>query len=82
MKVLLRAIAVVLLLAGLGIWIVQGSHTGWTVTSKPVEKVDPVTEISYREYVEGFFPGVDFLGGVIVASAVLFGSSFLVLKKY
>lgn len=81
MKVLLRAIAALLLLGGLVIWIAKGSHMGWSATSKAVEKIDPVTEINYREYVDGFYPGIDFLGGILVVSLVLFGGSFLARKK-
>jgi hypothetical protein len=55
---------------------------GWTVTSKPIEKIDPITEIAYREYVEGFFPGIDYLGGVVIVSALLYGCSFFVRNKF
>lgn len=82
MRNFLRASAVVVLWVSVVLWIAQGAHMGWSATSRAVEKIDPVTEQTYPHYVEGFFPGVDFLGCVIIVSALLFGSSFLVRKKY
>jgi hypothetical protein len=73
----IRAFALVLLLATLGLWVGLAGTLGWTKTQTPIERVDPVTEIKYVEWKPGFVPGVEFLavgvgGAVIIFAATLF----------
>ena len=80
MKRTLQWTAAGVALAGLGLWLSFGAGRGWTKTSQAIERIDPVTDLRYPEYKNGFFPGVDFLAVSLVISAVLFGSSWLVRK--
>lgn len=48
----------------------------------PVEKTDDITGIAYVEYEERFVPGIEFLGTSVVASASLFGASFLFRRRH
>jgi len=77
MRMTIRAFALVLLLATLGLWGGLGGTLGWTKTKIPIEKVDTVTGIKYVEWKSGFVPGLEFLalgagGAVIVFAATLF----------
>ncbi len=81
MKRALRIAALVVFLAGIGVWLACGQNLGWTKTTMGVKKVDPVTQIDYQEQQKGFWPGVDFLAVVTLAAAGLFGGSFLFRKK-
>lgn len=75
MRTALRLVALGIALVGLVFWFFGGPHLGWTRTSVPITKTDPVTELEYVEWQSNFVPGVDFLaatmlaaGGVLVAS--------------
>ena len=81
MKRTLQMVAAAVALAGIAVWLSMGAGRGWTKTSVAIERVDPVTDIHYSEYKNGFFPGVDFLAVSLAASVVLFGSSWLVRGK-
>jgi hypothetical protein len=81
MKRMLHVLALLIAVVGVGLWLGNGRNTGWTKTSRPIQHLDPVTEIAFTEYEKGFFPGVDFLGATVLASLGLFGISFLVRKK-
>jgi hypothetical protein len=77
MKMVVRAFALVLLLATAGVWAGLGGTLGWTRTQIPVEKIDPVTDIKYVEWKAGFVPGVEFLvlgagGAIVIFAATLF----------
>lgn len=80
MKRFFYVLAVVSALAVITAWVALGSHTGWTKTKVATVKVDPVTEIEFTEYQEGFVPGIDFLGAGLIGSAALFGFGFLLSK--
>jgi len=77
----LRILSVLVLLAGVAVWFVTGRNLGWSKTSQAVEKIDPVTEIKYPEYKNGFYPGIDFLGLTVVCAGVLYAASFIFRKK-
>jgi hypothetical protein len=81
MKKTLRVLALLIAILGIGLWFWGGRNPGWTKTSRPIQHLDPVTEIAFTEYEKGFFPGVDFLGATALVSLGLFGASFLVRKK-
>jgi hypothetical protein len=80
-KTTLRFIAIIVVAAAISAWLVGGANRGWTKTSVPVMKKDPVTEIEYQEFAERFSPGVDFLGAALLGAGVLAGVSFLFRKK-
>jgi hypothetical protein len=80
MKRFFYILAVVSALAIIGTWVALGSNTGWTKTKVATVQVDPVTEIEFTEYREGFVPGIDFLGAGLVGSVVIFGVGFLLSK--
>jgi len=71
MRVLIAA-GLLFLLGTVGWWVANGAHRGWTQTSIPVEKVDPITEIEFTEYTKGLRPGVDVLfGGCAIGAGLL-----------
>lgn len=77
MKMVVRVFALVLLIATVGIWTGLGGRLGWTQTSVPEKRVDPVTGIDFVEYRKGFVPGVEFLtlgvgGAILIFAATLF----------
>jgi hypothetical protein len=66
-----RILAVLFAVVIIAFWFLMGAHLGWTQTAVAVPKIDPVTEIEFTEYQNGFVPGVDFLvGGLVSAAAV------------
>ncbi len=77
MNRIFRGSALVLALAGLGVWVAMGAHRGWTQTSVAVKVADEVTGIEAVQYRSGFVPGVDFMAGVLVASGALGAASLL-----
>jgi len=77
---ILRILAVLVIVAALGMWLMAGANRGWTKTSIPVTRTDEVTGITVDDYQKRFVPGVDFLGAAVLASAVLSGVSFLFRK--
>jgi hypothetical protein len=81
MKRILRSMALGFLLAGAGFWLAGGAHRGWTKTSVPVTIKDEVTGIEGVSYQKKFVPGVDFLGGAVLAAGVLAAASFLFRGK-
>jgi hypothetical protein len=74
-KTTLRTFAAVLLLGALALWLAAGASRGWTKTSVPVKTLDAVTGIEAINYQKRFVPGLDFLGGALVASGLLAGVS-------
>jgi hypothetical protein len=77
MRVAFRLSALGILVVGLVFWFFGGPNFGWTRTSVPVEKVDPVTELEYREWVSRFVPGLDFVGGCVALAMAVFAASWL-----
>ena len=80
MRRALQIIALLVLLATAGEWLLTGASRGWTKTSVAVKTLDPVTGIEGISYEKKFLPGVDFLGAGI-AGAVLLGASSLFFRK-
>jgi hypothetical protein len=80
-KIVLRAIAAILILAAAGMWVAAGANRGWTKTSVPVRRTDEVTGITVDDYQKRFVPGIDFLGAALLGSGILAGASFLFRKK-
>lgn len=81
MRTALRLSALGIVLVGGVFWLFGGPNLGWTKTSVPVTKTDPVTELEYVEWQKNFVPGVDFLGAVLGLGATAFGVSCLVRSK-
>lgn len=67
------------------VWSTGGFHTGWTQTRIPVTGTDEITGITYTQYEDGFVPGLDVLGGGLIAAALIVGATlgvqFLKSKK-
>jgi hypothetical protein len=73
----LRLVALAVASVGVVFWFFGGPHFGWTKTTVEIWKVDPVTEIKFPEFEKRFVPGMDFLGGVLIVSGLLWGTSLL-----
>jgi len=75
-------VGILVLVATAATWIGLGSHRGWTQTRIPEKSIDPITEIEFTEYREGFLPGVDFvLAGVAVGGMLMGVGSFFASRK-
>lgn len=81
MKIGLRVLAAICAVCVVLVWVGMGANRGWTKTSTAIPKVDPVTEIEFVEYEEGFTPGVDFLVAGLIGSFVLLGISLVPFPK-
>jgi len=81
MRTLLRIIAVAVGLVTLALWFFGGPNLGWTKPTVDGIEKDPVTGLEGRFPEKRFVPGVDFLAGGILASALLAGVSLLSSKK-
>jgi len=81
MKTISRVLAVLLAAGALAAWLATGASHGWTKTSVPVRQTDAVTGIEGITYESRFVPGVDFLGGALLASALLAGLSLLLCNR-
>lgn len=73
----LRLAACSLLGAALLLWLAAGANRGWTKTSVPVTRTDPVTGLSVDDYQKRFVPGIDFLAAALMAAGLVVGASFL-----
>lgn len=80
-KIVLRAVAGVMLLLALVIWGMTGANRGWTKTSVPVARTDEITGITVNDYQKAFVPGVDFLGAALLGAGILAGLSFFFRNK-
>lgn len=77
MRMVVRAFALVLLLATLGLWAGFSGTLGWTKTQISVERIDPSTKVKSVERKFSFVPGAEFLalgvgGAMIIFAATLF----------
>ena len=77
----MRILALVAALVAVGVWLATGANRGWTKTSVPVKTLDAVTGIEAVNYEKRFVPGLDFLGGALLASAALAGLSLFFRKQ-
>jgi hypothetical protein len=80
-RTILRLAALFVTLVTLVLWLFGGPNTGFTKTSVQVKTVDPVTDQDIITWEKRFLPGVDFLGGGLLAGVTLFGASFLFRRK-
>ncbi len=81
MKKALRILAVVTLLAALGLWAAKGANRGWTINNIEHDTLDPVTGLSGVTWEKGFIPGWDFLAVAASMAGVMAGASFLFQSK-
>jgi hypothetical protein len=81
MRKLLRILAVLIALGGLGFWLAAGANTGWTKNRVPKKTMDEVTGIEGVTYEERFVPGVDFVGATVLGAAAVAGISFVFGRK-
>ena len=77
MKPILQLLSAAIAVVATVMWLDAGANRGWTKTSVPVKTLDAVTGIEGITYEKHFVPGVDFLGGALVAAGVLSGVSLL-----
>lgn len=73
----LRAAALILFLAGLGVWIAGGARVGWTQTSSVTLQRDEITGIDYPVRRAAFLPGVEVPLAAAAFAAVLAGLSLI-----
>lgn len=81
MKRFLQLAGFLVILAVIALWFALGANRGWTRTSVEVRTVDEVTGIEGITYEKRFVPGVEFLGGGIMAGGLLLAISLFVTKK-
>ena len=81
MRLGLRLTALAVALVVVALWFFGGPNMGWTKTSQQVERLDPVTELTYYEWEQRFLPGLDFLAAGLGAAGLLLGCSFFFRKK-
>ncbi len=81
MKLFLRWTSLIVVLAAAAVWFSAGANRGWTKTSVPTKVVDEVTGLEGITYERRFVPGVDFLGGAVLAAGILAGASLLFRSK-
>jgi hypothetical protein len=77
----LRTLAVLSAVAIIACWLSLGAHMGWSQTRVPIEKADPVTEMTFSDYEERFLPGLDFLAAGLLGCAAIFALTFLVPRS-
>jgi len=81
MKLFLRWTSLVVVLAAAALWFSAGANCGWTKNSVPKKIVDEVTGLDGITYERRFVPGVDFVGGAVLAAGILAGASLLFRTK-
>ncbi len=77
----LRWFAFILAIFTATLWLSLGGHRGWTKTSVPIPKKDPVTEQDYVAWEPRFVPGVDMLALGLAGSLVCLVASSLLAKR-
>ena len=77
MKRTFRILALAIALGAAVAWLALGANRGWTRTVVPVKTVDAVTGIEGIENRKQFVPGIDLLGGALLAAGTLAGISFI-----
>jgi hypothetical protein len=79
MKMVVRALALMLFVATVGVWAGLGGSLGWTKTKIEVRGApDPVTEITPVEWKSAFVPGVEFLALGVCGSVIIFATTLFV----
>lgn len=81
MKKALQALAALIAVGAIAIWLVTGAHRGWTMTEVPNTTVDEVTGLTGGPPQKKFVAGVDFLGAALLGAGILGGVSLLCRKS-
>ena len=81
LRLILRILAFVLILASTAFWISTGSHTGFSKDRVEIPQVDPITQIEYVDYEERYVMGVEFLALAYGLGVTSFGLSFVFRQK-
>jgi hypothetical protein len=81
MKLFFRWTSLVVVLAAAALWLASGANRGWTKTSVEKRTMDEVTGLEGITYEQRFVPGVDFLGGAVLAAGILAGASLMFRTK-
>ena len=81
MRTVLRLAALFVTLVALVFWLFGGPNMGWTKKCVMVKTINPVTGREQIQWENRFLPGVEFLGGGVLAGVMLFGTSFLFRNK-
>lgn len=76
-----QMIALLICLVAGTLWLLGGLNKGWTKTTEPIKKIDPVTEQEYVEWEKTFSPGIDFLAGSLLAAGLVGGASLFFSKR-
>jgi len=75
MKKALQAVAVLVAVAAVGIWLATGAHRGWTKTQVEKITVDEITGIEGRSYEKQFVAGAELLSAGLLTAVTLAGIS-------
>ena len=81
LRLILRILALVLILASTAFWISTGGHTGFSKDRVEIPQVDLITQIEYVDYEERFVMGVEFLALAYGLGVTSFGLSFAFRRK-
>ncbi len=76
-RLIVRVLAVVVVVGVLSFWAMRGAHTGWSMDKVPTTLTDEITGLTYTAYEDRYVPGIEILGGGLLAGAGLFGVSYL-----
>ena len=81
MKLFLKWTSLLVVVAAAVLWLSAGANRGWTKTSVEKRTMDEVTGLEGITYESRFVPGLDFLGGALLAAGILAGASLLFRTK-
>ena len=81
MKLFLKWTSLLVVVAAAVLWLSAGANRGWTKTSVEKRTMDEVTGLEGITYESRFVPGLDFLGGAVLAAGILAGASLLFRTK-
>jgi hypothetical protein len=78
---ILALLAALVLALTLTIWSSGGFHRGWSQTQIPTTHIDPITEIEFVTYEDGFVAGMDFVFLGVGITTLLFASSIVLMIR-
>ena len=81
MRQFIRLIALSILLATTLFWLTQGAHREWSQLYTTRTEIDPATQIEYEVREDHYVPGLDFLGLSVLASFLVFSTSFAFRRR-
>lgn len=81
MRQFIRLIALSVLLATTLFWLTQGAHREWSQLYTSRTEIDPATQIEYEVREDHYVPGLDFLGLSVLASFLIFSTSFAFRRR-